>query len=170
MLSLIPKRGNLKLPKNVRGIQMMKSLACFYDRIIADRLKLWLSFHDDQTAFQRWKFTLFHIFTMRIFIEIAKKLGITLYIASVDIENVFDNVLRLLLLKKLVKLVIDKCILFALKQLYSFSICVIKFQWIVEYAKVQLHQYYYLLFISIYCYYSTVSWTICLNILMKDVA
>ena len=106
-------KGNLKLPKNFRGIQMMKSLACLYDRVITNRLKLWLSFHDDQTAFQRWKSTLLHIFTLRILIEIVKKLGITLYIASVDIEKAFDNVPRSLLLKKLVKLGIGKCMLFA---------------------------------------------------------
>ena len=54
--------------------------------------------------------------------------SITLYIASVDIEKAFDNVPRSLLLKKLVKLGIGRCMLFALKQLYSFSICVIKFE------------------------------------------
>ena len=97
LLSLIPKKGNLKLPKNFRGIQMMKSLACLYDRVIANRLKLWLRFHDDQTAFQQWKSTLLHIFTLRILIEIVKKLGITLYVASVDIKKAFDNVPRSLL-------------------------------------------------------------------------
>ena len=40
----------------------------------------------------------------------------------------FDHVPRSLLLKKLVKLGIGKCMLFALKQLYSFSICVINYQ------------------------------------------
>ena len=128
LLSLIPKKGNLRLPKNFRGIQMMKILACLYDRVITNRLKSWFSFHIDQTAFQKLKSTLIHIFTLRILIEIAKKQNITLYIASVDIEKAFDNVPRSLLLKKLVKLGIGKCMLFALKQLYSFSICIIKFQ------------------------------------------
>ena len=63
LLSLIPKKGNLMLPKNFRGIQMMKTLACLYDRIITNRLKPWLKFHIDQTAFQRGKSTLIHIFT-----------------------------------------------------------------------------------------------------------
>ena len=45
LLSLIPKSGNLKLCGNYRGIQMMKSLACLFDRVIANRLKLWLTFH-----------------------------------------------------------------------------------------------------------------------------
>ena len=128
LLSLIPKVGNLMLPKNFRGIQMMKSLACLYDRIITNRLKLWLPIHVDQTAFQKLKSTLIHIFTIRLLIELVKKLNITLYIGSVDISKAFDHVPRALLLKKLVKYGIGKCMLFALKQLYSLTICIIKFQ------------------------------------------
>ena len=114
------------LPKNYRGIQMMKSLACLYDRIIANRLKLWLN--ANQSAFQKGKSTLIHIFTLRILIEIIKKKNLTLYIASIDIEKAFDHVPRSLLLKQLVKLGIGKCMLFALKQIYMFSVCVLKFQ------------------------------------------
>ena len=109
LLSLIPKSGNLKLPKNYRGIQMMKSLACLYDRVIANRLKTWLSFNVNQTAFQKGKSTLLHIFTLRILIEIVKKKKLTLYIASMDIEKAFDMVPRSLLLKKLVTLGLSKC-------------------------------------------------------------
>ena len=55
LLSLIPKTGNLKLAKSFRGIQMMKSIACLYDHIIANRPKLWSSFNVNQTAFQKGK-------------------------------------------------------------------------------------------------------------------
>ena len=128
LLSLIPKKGNLLLPKNFRGIQMMKALACLYDRVITNRLKLWLPINDDQTAFQKFKSTLIHIFTLRILIELAKKLDKTLYIGSVDIAKAFDHVPRVLLLKKLVKFGIGKCMLFALKQLYAFTSCILKLQ------------------------------------------
>ena len=107
---------------------MMKTLACLYDRIITNRLKPWLKFHIDQTAFQRGKSTLIHIFTLRILIDVARKLNVTLYIGSVDIEKAFDHVPRSLLLKKLVKLGVGKVMLFALKQMYLYSVCVIKFQ------------------------------------------
>ena len=53
LLSLIPKKGNLMLPKNWRGIQMMKSLACLYDRIITNRLKLWLKFISIKRLFKK---------------------------------------------------------------------------------------------------------------------
>ena len=52
LLSVIPKKGNLMLPKIFRGIQMMKCRACLYDSAITNRLKLWLPFNADQTAFQ----------------------------------------------------------------------------------------------------------------------
>ena len=128
LLSLIPKSGNLKLARNFRGIQMLKSLACLYDRAIANRLKLWASFNINQTAFQRGESTLLHIFTLRILIEISRKMKILLYIATMDIEKAFDHVLRSLLLRKLVSLGIGKCMLFALKQICGFSVCVMKFQ------------------------------------------
>ena len=107
---------------------MMKTLACLYDRIIANRLKPWLKIHVDQTAFQKGKSALIHIFTLRILIDVARKLNVTLYIGSVDIEKAFDHVPRSLLLKKLVKLGVGKVLLYALKHFYLYSICVIKFQ------------------------------------------
>ena len=128
LLSLIPKKGNLMLPKNFRGIQMMKSFAVLFDRIITNRLKSWLNFNVDQTAFQKLKSTLIHIFTLRILIDIAKKQKVTLYIGSVDIEKAFDHVPRSLLLKKLVTIGVGRLMLFALKEIYMFSVCVIKFQ------------------------------------------
>ena len=45
-----------------------------------------------------------------------------------DIEKAFDHVPRSLLLKKLVTLGVGKCMLFALKQVYGFSVCVLKFR------------------------------------------
>ena len=123
LLSLIPKKGNLMLPKNFRGIQMMKSFAVLFDRIITNRLKSWLTFSVDQTAFQKLKSTLIHIFTLRILIDVAKKQNVTLYIGSIDIEKVFDHVPRLLLLKKLVRIGLGRLMLFALKEIYMYSVC-----------------------------------------------
>ena len=69
----LPHFAVFKNDKNFSGIQMMKSIACLYDRIIANRLKLWSSFNVNQIAFQKGKSTLLHIFTLRILIEVAKK-------------------------------------------------------------------------------------------------
>ena len=51
-----------------------------------------------------------------------------MYVGSMDIEKAFDHVPRSLLLKKLITLGVGKCMLHALKQVYSFSVCVLKFQ------------------------------------------
>ena len=107
---------------------MMKSFAVLFDRVITNRLKSWLTFNVDQTAFQKLKSTLIHIFTLRILIDVARKQNITLYIGSVDIEKAFDHVPRSLLLKKLVKIGVGRLMLFALKEIYMYSVCVIKFQ------------------------------------------
>ena len=42
LLTAIPKKGNLSLPKNYRGIQMLKSMAALYDRIITNCLEQWI--------------------------------------------------------------------------------------------------------------------------------
>lgn len=127
MMFFIFKKGSTKLPGNYRGIQMLKSLACFYDRILYNRLKLWLNFHDDQTAFQKGKNTLIHLFTMRILIFLANKKNTTLYVAAMDIEKAFDIVPRLTLLRKLVSLGIGKTMLYALKEIYNITEAIIWF-------------------------------------------
>ena len=53
LLCAIPKKGNLKLLTNYRGIQMQPLLAILYDRIIANRLILWASTNEEQTAFKK---------------------------------------------------------------------------------------------------------------------
>ena len=58
VLSAIPKKGNLSLPQNYSGIQIMPLLACVFDRIIALRLIGWMKVSPEQTAFQKGKGTL----------------------------------------------------------------------------------------------------------------
>ena len=50
ILNAIPKIGNLSLPKNYRGIQMLPALGVLYDRIINNRIKKWLKVHDVQAT------------------------------------------------------------------------------------------------------------------------
>ena len=63
ILSTIPKKGNLKLLTNYRGIHMQNLLSLLYDRIIANRLMMWAKIHPEQSAFQKGKSTLNHIST-----------------------------------------------------------------------------------------------------------
>ena len=127
LLIAIPKKGNLSLPKNYRGIQMLRALAVLYDRIITVRLESWIKVNDVQSAFQKLRSTIQQIFTIRLLIEIAKKTNTTLYIGLFDLEKAFDKVSRYQLLRKLVILGIGNCMLQALKMLYMCTFCVMSY-------------------------------------------
>ena len=129
LLTAIPKKGNLSLAKNYRGIQMMAALAVLYDRIITLRIVKWIiaKIHDVQSGFQKFKSTLHQIFTLRLLSEIAKKNNITLYIGLFDLEKAFDKISRYKLLKKLVKMGISNIMLQALKRLYLGTYCILTY-------------------------------------------
>ena len=112
------------LPQNYRGIQMLPTIGALYDRIITNRLNLWIGVNEEQSAFQ--KSTIQQLLLLRILIEIAKKIGSPLYIGFFDLEEAFDKMSRLLLLKKLVKLGIGCCMLKSLKRLYVSTLCVLR--------------------------------------------
>ena len=126
LLSAIPKPGPASA-KNFRGIQMLRALAVLYDRIITNRLELWIVVSAVQSGFQKSKSTLHQIFTIRLLIEIAKRNDTTLYIGMFDLEKAFDKVSRHKLLKKLVAKGIGNCMLQALKRIYSFTCCVLSY-------------------------------------------
>ena len=91
LLTAIPKKGDLSLPINYRGVQMLAALGALYDHIIANRLRQWLSNKISyvQPAFQKGKTTL-QIFTLRLLIEIMKSEGVT-YIGFFDLEKSFTE-------------------------------------------------------------------------------
>ena len=125
LLFTIPKSGNLSIATNFRGIQMMRSLACLYDRVVNSRLLSWISVSEVQTAYQKGKSILIHLFTVRLLIELAKSQNITLYIGFFDIAKAFDHVSRYLLLKKLVSIGVGRCMLKALQMMYFATYCVV---------------------------------------------
>ena len=53
LLNAIPKKGNLSLPTNFRGIQLLPAMAVLYDRVISYRLLLWIGVDNEQSAFQK---------------------------------------------------------------------------------------------------------------------
>ena len=125
LLCALPKKGNLSLPANYRGIQMLAALSALYDRIITLRLQVWSGVSYVQSAFQKGKSTILPLFTIRLLTAIAKCTGTTLYIGFFDLEKAFDKVSRHLLLKKLIDRGIGNCMLHALKRIYCFTSCVI---------------------------------------------
>ena len=126
VLSTIPKKGNLKLLSNYRGIHMQNLLSLVYDRILANRLILWARIHPEQTAFQKEKSTLNHIFLLRILSILTKQAKLPLYIGFFDLEKAFDKVSRPLLLKSLLKLGIGCTLFYAIKAMYTTTRCITK--------------------------------------------
>ena len=127
LLTVIPKKGSMLLPKNYRGIQMLRALGSLYDRIIARRIYTWMNIEPEQSAFQKGKSCMLQIFTLRILMEIVKKKKMTLYIACVDLEKAFDKVSRFQLLSKLILKGIGFIMLEALKNIYVHTTCIISF-------------------------------------------
>ena len=125
MLHAIPKVGNLALPNNYRGIQVEPLLGILFDRILASRLTTWANISHEQTAFQKGKGTLNHIFTLRLLIALSKRYKKTLYIGFFDLSKAFDKVSRVLMLKSLIKLGIGSCLLEAIKSTYKVTRCVL---------------------------------------------
>ena len=117
LLSALPKKGNLSLPVNYRGIQMLPALSTLYDRILTIRLRGWCLINYSESAFQKGKSTILPLFTIRLLTAIAKCTGVTLYIGFFDLEKAFDKVSRHLLLKKLIDRGIGNCMLHALKRI-----------------------------------------------------
>ena len=119
MLFAIPKKGILKLTKNWRGIQMGEYINSWYDRILCNRIKLWMSIDEFQSAYQKGKSCNTQLFTFRTITELAKKMKTPIYISYVNLEKVFDKVKRETLFRLLQNLGIGSAMLNALKNLYS---------------------------------------------------
>ena len=125
LLITIPKAGNLNLPKNFRGIQMLPAIGVLYDRIISKRLESWIYIHDEQTGFQKGKSTLTQIFVLRVLIELARKTKSSMFIGCFDIEKAFNKVSRFILFEKLIKLGIGFSMLCTLKTIYTSTTCIL---------------------------------------------
>ena len=119
MLFSIPKKGNLKLVKNWRGIQVVEYINLWYDRILCNRIKLWMNIDEFQTAYQRGKGCNTQIFTFRIITELAKQKKKPIYISYVDLEKAFDKVKRSTMLRVLSNLGMGSIMLNALRNIYS---------------------------------------------------
>ena len=126
MLCAIPKKGNLRLATNYRGIQLQPLIATLYDRILNNRLQLWANFSPEQSAFQKGKGTLDQIFLLRTVISLVKHSKAPLFIGFFDLAKAFDKVSRTLLLKSLIKIGIGSSMFYAIKSMYSVTKCVLK--------------------------------------------
>ena len=119
MLFTVAKKGNLTLPKNWRGIQMCEYLNAWYDRILSNRLKQWMSIDEFQTAYQKGKSCNTQIFTLRTITELGKKKKTPIFVTFIDLEKAFDRVRRPTMLQVLSNNGLGYNMLNAIKNLYS---------------------------------------------------
>ena len=83
----------------------------------------------EQTAYQKGRSTIDQLFILRIIIELANKINITLYIGTFDLSKAFDIVSRYIMISTLVSLGVGSAMLFAIKQMYKVTKCTLKFFW-----------------------------------------
>ena len=126
-ISCIAKKGHFNLC-TFRGITMKDILAKVYDYILMLRLQKWLQIPEQQTAYQKGKGCINHVFFVRCLIAIAKKKGKSLFIGVTDFTSAFDTISRRKLFIKLTKLGIGIIMLNALKAMYRDTMAYVSFE------------------------------------------
>ena len=119
MLFPIPKKGDLTLSNNWRGIQLGEYFGAWYDRIIGNRIRRWMCIDEFQTAYQKFKDCNTQIFTVRVVLALAKSKKKPLYIAFLDLEKAFDKVRRTTMIKTLLAAGIGSTMAKAIQNMYS---------------------------------------------------
>ena len=117
-IQCISKKGKFNL-STFRGIALKDILAKLYDYILMLRIEKWLKIPDEQTAYQKGKGCIMHVFFVRCLISIVVKTGKPIFIGVTDFTAAFDTISRRKLFTKLVNLGIGMFMLNALKEMYS---------------------------------------------------
>lgn len=92
----LPKKGNLSLCTNWRGIALQNTVAKLVAQIILDRLSASLEpiLRKEQAGFRRGRACTDHVNTLRIIVEQSRELQSPLYLLFVDFEKAFDSIKR----------------------------------------------------------------------------
>ena len=92
----IPKKGDLTIPTNYRGISLLPIAAKIYNKLILNRLrpKLEPILRKNQYGFRPGRSTLGQILTLRRFIEEISFCNKTAALIFVDFSKAFDSVNR----------------------------------------------------------------------------
>ena len=100
-LFVIFKKGLVADTNNYRGISVGDALPKLYDAILNSRMVAWSKPYPEQAGAQAGRGCEEQILALRLFIDIAKKKKITLYLLFVDYVKAYDRVNRNKLLKML---------------------------------------------------------------------
>ncbi len=98
------KKSDTNDVRSYRGINIINSIAKFYDMILCSRLESWFSPFREQAGAQRGRGCTEHTVTLRLLMDVARKKKKTLYVTFVDFSSVYDRVSRPRLLSLLKRL------------------------------------------------------------------
>ena len=103
LLIKLPKKGDLSLCKNWRGIMLLSMVGKILSRVILERLKGALDalLREEQAGFRRGRSCTDQIATLRIIVEQSVEWQSSVYICFVDFAKAFDSVNREVLWKLL---------------------------------------------------------------------
>jgi hypothetical protein len=92
----IPKKGNLQVCGNCRGVTLLPLASKVLSRILVDRIQAGVdaSLRNEQAGFRKGRGTVNQIFILRNILEQVNEWNATLYIYFVDFEKDFDSIHR----------------------------------------------------------------------------
>ena len=97
----IPKKGDLSLPSNHRGISLSSIVTKVINRMILNRIRLKVDPHlrSTQNEFRPGRSTTAHILALRRLIEGVKERNLKAVLVFIDFKKVFDSIHRGKMLK-----------------------------------------------------------------------
>ena len=93
-LFAIFKKGSKAIPSNYRGINVIDCIAKIYDMVLAGRLSQWFKPCREQAGSQAGRGCVEHIVTLRLFMDIARRKKLKLFVTFVDYSKAYDTVPR----------------------------------------------------------------------------
>ena len=92
----IPKKGNLTICDNYRGISLLSVPSKIFCRILIDRIKMGVDekLRQEQSGFRQGRGTLEQMFTLRNILEQCMEWQAPIYVNFVDFRKAFDSVIR----------------------------------------------------------------------------
>ena len=119
----VPKKGNLQLMTNYRGISLMSILAKVYNTVLLNRIRPTIDklLRPNQAGFRQGRSCAQQIHILRRLFEGAKSRNIPLYVTFIDFKKAFDSINRVMMFAILRHYGIPEKIVNAIKTLYDES-------------------------------------------------
>ena len=120
-LCILPKKGDLKLPKNYRGICLLDVASKVVSLIIAERCQSVLKLYgmDEQNGFLHKKGCLDASFSLKLALQTRKEFGLDSWVVFVDLVKAFDTVNRDMLMTILARFGLPEPLIKVIRCLYK---------------------------------------------------